>query len=29
MPSLNQTIDRSLRISRNVASMLERRMRAA
>src|SRR6478609_1722169 len=29
MPSLNQTIDRSLQISRNVASMFERRMRAA
>src|SRR5436190_12552080 len=29
MPNLNQTIDRSLQISRNVASMFERRMRAA
>jgi len=29
MPSLNQTIDRSLQISRSVASVFERRMRAA
>ena len=29
MPNLNQTIDRSLQISRNVATMLERRLRAA
>jgi len=29
MPNLNQTINRSLQISRNVASMFERRMRAA
>ena len=29
MPSLNQTIDRSLQISRSVGSVFERRMRAA
>jgi pimeloyl-ACP methyl ester carboxylesterase len=29
MPNLNQTIDRSLRISRNVATLLERRLRDA
>jgi len=29
MPNLNQTIDRSLQISRNVASVFERRMRTA
>jgi pimeloyl-ACP methyl ester carboxylesterase len=29
MPSLNQTIDRSLQISRSVSSVFERRMRAA
>ena len=29
MPGLNQTIDRSLQISRSVGSMFERRMRAA
>jgi pimeloyl-ACP methyl ester carboxylesterase len=29
MPNLNQTIDRSLQISRSVASVFERRMRAA
>jgi len=29
MPSLNQTIDRSLQISRSVGSVFERRMRAS